>query len=362
MPPAHACATCVIHAVHFCTCVCLLRAAAPLHMRARYLTISWWAVRTHAHNGSACHFQHACHRFGTTALTIHTIYAKLSSIRSSPSLSFLTVRIPDPDLTIPHLTPIPTHKFAKKRGFVDILGLVYFLYLFLFSGLEYTLGFLVHQHFHFSRYLSGLQRREGVLLAGKTQLSAFPAKASREDAKTHDCNQPLSAEVVFQPVWTGSGLPVVELKNSSVYQLHVRRTHIEPLGNNLETCHWLSAKRLPNTTENDLITGLQAFCEGSFASHKAPHWRTISIHFCASRSGVTFLDSIQLCLSAVTPILCFLVFSLEQGKMFFFIGVTMAVIQGGYTRRITPGAELRMVKIVSVLLAPLISLLRRCSK
>ncbi|KAG8134824.1 hypothetical protein E2320_007932 [Naja naja] len=38
---------------------------------------------------------------------------------------------------------------------------------------------------------------------------------------------------------------------------------------------------------------------------------------------------------------------LEQGKMFFFIGVTMAVIQGGYTRRITPGAELRMVKIVT---------------
>uniref|UniRef100_A0A8C5S335 Major facilitator superfamily domain-containing protein 10 n=1 Tax=Laticauda laticaudata TaxID=8630 RepID=A0A8C5S335_LATLA len=44
--------------------------------------------------------------------------------------------------------------------------------------------------------------------------------------------------------------------------------------------------------------------------------------------------------------------SLEQGKMFFFIGVTMAVIQGGYTRRITPGAELRMVKIAIMLSAP----------
>nr|KAF6280178.1 major facilitator superfamily domain containing 10 [Pipistrellus kuhlii] len=31
------------------------------------------------------------------------------------------------------------------------LGLVYFLYLFLFSGLEYTLSFLTHQRFQFSR-------------------------------------------------------------------------------------------------------------------------------------------------------------------------------------------------------------------
>lgn len=31
------------------------------------------------------------------------------------------------------------------------LGLVYFLYLFLFSGLEYTLSFLAHQRFLFSR-------------------------------------------------------------------------------------------------------------------------------------------------------------------------------------------------------------------
>lgn len=35
---------------------------------------------------------------------------------------------------------------------LKILGLAYFLYLFLFSGLEYTLSFLTHQRFHFSRY------------------------------------------------------------------------------------------------------------------------------------------------------------------------------------------------------------------
>lgn len=32
------------------------------------------------------------------------------------------------------------------------LGLAYFLYLFLFSGLEYTLSFLTHQRFQFTRY------------------------------------------------------------------------------------------------------------------------------------------------------------------------------------------------------------------
>ncbi|KAM6440341.1 major facilitator superfamily domain-containing protein 10 isoform 1-T3 [Liasis olivaceus] len=44
--------------------------------------------------------------------------------------------------------------------------------------------------------------------------------------------------------------------------------------------------------------------------------------------------------------------SLEQGKMFFFIGVTMAVIQGGYTRQIKPGEELKVVKRAIMLLAP----------
>lgn len=41
--------------------------------------------------------------------------------------------------------------FSDLRN-LKILGLAYFLYLFLFSGLEYTLSFLTHQRFHFSRY------------------------------------------------------------------------------------------------------------------------------------------------------------------------------------------------------------------
>ncbi|XP_044273631.1 major facilitator superfamily domain-containing protein 10 isoform X2 [Varanus komodoensis] len=44
--------------------------------------------------------------------------------------------------------------------------------------------------------------------------------------------------------------------------------------------------------------------------------------------------------------------SMEQGKMFFFIGITMAAIQGGYTRQIKPGNELKAVKRAIMLSAP----------
>ncbi|KFQ45151.1 Major facilitator superfamily domain-containing protein 10 [Nestor notabilis] len=45
-------------------------------------------------------------------------------------------------------------------------------------------------------------------------------------------------------------------------------------------------------------------------------------------------------------------FHMQQGKMFFFIGITMAVIQGGYARRIKPGNEIRAVKRAIILLIP----------
>ncbi|NXD66425.1 MFS10 protein, partial [Eolophus roseicapillus] len=44
--------------------------------------------------------------------------------------------------------------------------------------------------------------------------------------------------------------------------------------------------------------------------------------------------------------------SMQQGKMFFFIGITMAVIQGGYARRIKPGNEIRAIKRAIILLIP----------
>ncbi|KFQ28846.1 Major facilitator superfamily domain-containing protein 10, partial [Merops nubicus] len=45
-------------------------------------------------------------------------------------------------------------------------------------------------------------------------------------------------------------------------------------------------------------------------------------------------------------------FHMQQGKMFFFIGITMAVIQGGYARRIKPGNEIRTVKKAILVLVP----------
>ncbi|XP_017905342.1 PREDICTED: major facilitator superfamily domain-containing protein 10 isoform X2 [Capra hircus] len=42
----------------------------------------------------------------------------------------------------------------------------------------------------------------------------------------------------------------------------------------------------------------------------------------------------------------------EQGKMFFFIGLTMATIQGAYARRIRPGREIAAVKRAILLLVP----------
>ncbi|XP_078107370.1 major facilitator superfamily domain-containing protein 10-like isoform X2 [Sander vitreus] len=44
--------------------------------------------------------------------------------------------------------------------------------------------------------------------------------------------------------------------------------------------------------------------------------------------------------------------SMQQGKMFFFIGVIMASIQGGYARRIKPGQHIRAVQVAIILLIP----------
>ncbi|XP_023555801.1 major facilitator superfamily domain-containing protein 10 [Octodon degus] len=44
--------------------------------------------------------------------------------------------------------------------------------------------------------------------------------------------------------------------------------------------------------------------------------------------------------------------SLQQGKMFFFIGLTMATVQGAYARRIRPGKEVTAVTWAMLLLVP----------
>lgn len=104
---------------------------------------------------------------------------------------------------------------------LQVLGLVYFCYLFLFSGLEFTLSFLTHQRFHFTR---------------------------------------------------------CELRGEAVFS--------------------------------------------------AP---TSSKHTVAEQEPCVCLHP-----------------SMQQGKMFFFIGVTMALIQGGYARRIKPGRHIKAVRMVGV--------------
>ncbi|XP_059175618.1 major facilitator superfamily domain-containing protein 10-like [Physella acuta] len=44
--------------------------------------------------------------------------------------------------------------------------------------------------------------------------------------------------------------------------------------------------------------------------------------------------------------------SMQQGKMFFYIGTVMALVQGGYTRRITPGKEAKIASHGIVILIP----------
>lgn len=44
--------------------------------------------------------------------------------------------------------------------------------------------------------------------------------------------------------------------------------------------------------------------------------------------------------------------SMQQGKMFFFIGMIMAMIQGGYARRIKPGKHIRNVQMAMITLIP----------
>lgn len=44
--------------------------------------------------------------------------------------------------------------------------------------------------------------------------------------------------------------------------------------------------------------------------------------------------------------------SMQQGKMFFFVGITMALVQGGYARRIRPGDEIKAVRRAIALLIP----------
>lgn len=67
---------------------------------------------------------------------------------------------------------------------LQALGLVYFCYLFLFSGLEFTLSFLTHQRFHFTRY--ELRDEVDSVVLNITTFWYFPLQhAARKDVFLH---------------------------------------------------------------------------------------------------------------------------------------------------------------------------------
>lgn len=141
----------------------------------------------------------------------------------------------------------PPHR-PPGLGSLRGLGLVYFLYLFLFSGLEFTLSFLVHQRFQFSRW-------------DAPHPGGSPSRHTRPPGPAQGPGADCAA-----PRGRGPRSP-----------------------------------RLPGR--------VRAAPAGQGCSRLAP---------------------------------C----RVEQGKMFFFIGLTMATIQGAYARRIRPGREIAAVKQV----------------
>ena len=64
------------------------------------------------------------------------------------------------------------------------MSITYFLYLFLFSGLEYSLTFLVHQRFNYTRQVTSLSLILS-LVNGALILSSSPQYAAREDVPFH---------------------------------------------------------------------------------------------------------------------------------------------------------------------------------
>lgn len=86
------------------------------------------------------------------------------SVRSRPPLVRVGLWLPraaqrpPPAARGPLSADVP-FRCSAGLGSLRLLGLVYFLYLFLFSGLEFTLSFLVHQRFQFSRWECGAPAR-----------------------------------------------------------------------------------------------------------------------------------------------------------------------------------------------------------
>ncbi len=87
-----------------------------------------------------------------------------------------------------YVNPVSLFRFASIRNLTPhderslrTLGLVYFLYLFLYSGLEFTLTFLTHLRFGFTSMQQGWFGKEDACRAILVKLDCFDCAICRQD-------------------------------------------------------------------------------------------------------------------------------------------------------------------------------------
>lgn len=95
------------------------------------------------------------------------------------------------------VTPQFELNFVIDLRNLRLLGAVYFLYLFLFSGLEYSLSFLVHQRHHYTRSANVLK-----LLYLCLDLSIVLQYAARENVFLYWCSYGIIARLGQQLTWS----------------------------------------------------------------------------------------------------------------------------------------------------------------
>ncbi|KAJ3603491.1 hypothetical protein NHX12_028236 [Muraenolepis orangiensis] len=91
---------------------------------------------------------------------------------------------------VSRVTDPPSRQRMRK---LQVLGLVYFTFLFLFSGLEFTLSFLTHQRFHFTRVSRSERYGDGDLeeFGSSGQSSRTHRDIIREDGALGEIENPL---------------------------------------------------------------------------------------------------------------------------------------------------------------------------
>lgn len=126
----------------------------------------------------------------------------------------------------------------------------------------------------------------------------------------------------------------------------------------LPETHRKDAKDSSSTlgTSRDLLSPLALFCfsavssstKDSLSKQKMKKLRVLGlVYFCY----LFLFSGLEFTLSFLTH-QRFKFTSMQQGKMFFFIGIIMALIQGGYARQIKPGKHIGAVRVAIITLIP----------